>query len=115
MSCTRGGQNPKDFAPETVANLKPVLARFPILTIKCVLPISLCLKRETSGVEEFSFRTWLHLWLRFTATIAMLLSISIASDGSRFNAARWNRLSVRVAGSAIVIFSEGEPHELVYT
>jgi hypothetical protein len=31
MRCDKHGQNPKEFA---LANLKPVLARFPILTIK---------------------------------------------------------------------------------
>jgi hypothetical protein len=35
------------------ADLKPVPARFPILTIKSSLSIPLSLKRETSGGQEF--------------------------------------------------------------
>ena len=49
MRCDKHGKYPKGFASEAVANLKPVLARFPILTIKSSLSISLRLKRETSG------------------------------------------------------------------
>ena len=53
MRCDKHGRSPKDFAPETVANLKPVLVRFLILTIKCSLPIYLRLKRETPELKIF--------------------------------------------------------------
>lgn len=58
MRCDKHGRSPKDFALETVANLKPVLVRFLILTIKCSLPIYLRLKRETPGVRKFSYGRW---------------------------------------------------------
>jgi hypothetical protein len=48
MRCDKHEQNPKKLAPETVADLDPVLARFPILTIKSWLSMSLRLKRKTS-------------------------------------------------------------------
>jgi hypothetical protein len=48
MRCDKHEQNPKKLAPETVADLDLVLARFPILTIKSWLSMSLHLKRKTS-------------------------------------------------------------------
>ena len=55
MRGNRQGQNLKDFAPETVANLKPVLARSPILTIKCSrLDIFAPQKRNQRAKRVFS-------------------------------------------------------------
>lgn len=53
MSRDKRGQNPEEFA---LANLKPVLARFPILTIKYPRSVFLTPKRETSGVASISTR-----------------------------------------------------------
>lgn len=50
MRDDRHGQSPKEYA---LANLKPVLARFPILTIKYPRSIFLTPKRETSGLQVF--------------------------------------------------------------
>lgn len=52
MRCDKRGQISKGFALEPVAHLKPVLAGFPILTIKYRLPISLRLKRKISWDQE---------------------------------------------------------------
>ena len=58
MRCDKHEQNLKGFASETVANLKPGLARFPILTIKSSLSISLHFKRETSASKKV-FSAWM--------------------------------------------------------
>lgn len=93
MRRDKHGQNLKGFASETVANLKPGLARFPILTIKSSLSISLRHKRETSGGRKFTYPGWARFSIDCTSRRGKFGSTSFAFGGSGLNEAQRNLLS----------------------